>query len=66
MLRCNLSFYCCHIYQEIWTAPLGEILFCQQETDNHYDRSAVAIVKDGEVVGQRFHRSVLYFFCLEQ
>jgi len=40
-----------HVYQEIWTAPLGEVLFCQQETNNHHDRFAVAIIKDGEVVG---------------
>ena len=40
-----------HVYQEIWSAPLGEVLFCQRETDNRHDLFAVAIVKEGEVVG---------------
>ena len=39
------------VYQEIWSAPLGEVLFCQRETDNRHDLFAVAIVKEGEVVG---------------
>ena len=40
-----------HVYQEIWSAPLGEVLFCQWETDNRHDLFAVAIVKESEVVG---------------
>ena len=40
-----------YAYQEIWSAPLGEVLFCQRETDNRHDRFAVAIVKESEVVG---------------
>jgi len=40
-----------HVYKDIWTAPLGEILYCLRETDNRHDRFAVAIIKDGEVVG---------------
>jgi len=30
-----------HVYKEIWTTSVGEILFCQQETENLF---AVAIV----------------------
>jgi len=25
------------VYKEIWAAPVGEILFCQRETDNLHD-----------------------------
>ena len=32
-----------HVYKDIWAAPVGEILFCQQET--------VAIVEESQVVG---------------
>jgi len=39
------------LYKEIWASPLGEILFCQQKTDNLHDRFAVAIVKEIQVVG---------------
>ena len=57
-----------HVYKELWTAPLGEILFCQWETDNRHDRFAVAIIKDSKVVGH-VHReisSICFFFCLGQ
>ena len=57
-----------HVYKEIWTAPLGEILFCQRETDNRHDRFVVAIVKDSEVVGhvRREILSICSIFLLSE
>jgi len=50
-----------HVYPEIWTAPLGEVLFCQRdlEPDNDHDLLAAAIVKDSEVVGHVRRREIL-------
>ena len=40
-----------HVYKDIWTAPLGEMLFCQREIANIHDRFAVAVIKESQVVG---------------
>ena len=41
-----------HVYGEIWTATLGEELFCSPEVGNVVDRYAVAVKKEsGETVG---------------
>ena len=42
-----------HVYKEIWTATLGEVLTCRRETDNFHfhDRFAVAAMKGSDVVG---------------
>ena len=40
-----------HVYKEIWTAMLGEVLTCKREADNFHDRFAVAIMKRSDVVG---------------
>ena len=37
--------------KSVWDAPIGETLLCQREVGNVYDTFAVAIKKDGEVVG---------------
>ncbi len=46
---------CCvrgyHIYQAIWTAAVGEVLACEREPRNTTDRYAVAVKKDGTVIG---------------
>ena len=46
---------CCvhgyHIYKSIWTAVVGEQLNCVREPLNVQDRFAVAVIKDGTVVG---------------
>ena len=40
-----------HVYQDIWTPVMGEILVCRRETTNVEDRYAVAVYKSEEVVG---------------
>ena len=40
-----------HTYQSVWDAPTGETLLCEREVGNVHDTFAVAIKKDGEVVG---------------
>ena len=46
---------CCvrgyHIYREIWAAAVGEVLVCEREQRNAADRYAVAVKKDGTVIG---------------
>jgi len=40
-----------HIYKEIWTPVINEILSCSQEHDNSEDPFAVSVIKDGDIVG---------------
>lgn len=40
-----------HIYQRIWGALVGEILYCAREVDNPTDRFAVCIKRDEIIVG---------------
>ena len=40
-----------HIYNAIWSAPLGEELQCQREIGNSSDLYAVAVLKDSTTVG---------------
>ena len=40
-----------HIYKEIWTAAIGEVLPCEREPTNPEDRYAVAVKKDDIIVG---------------
>ena len=40
-----------HIYKDVWAASLGEELPCQRESGNHADAYAVAVLKDGTIVG---------------
>ena len=40
-----------HVYRAIWDAVIGEDLVCERETTNEHDRYAVAVVKDGVVIG---------------
>ena len=46
---------CCvrgyHIYQRVWDAAIGENLICRREPTNERDRYAVAVTKDGTVIG---------------
>ena len=39
------------IYKDIWDAIIGEMLQCERELDNESDRYAVAIKKDGTIIG---------------
>lgn len=40
-----------HVYQASWTPSVGEVLTVRRELANEHDRFAVAVLKDGEVVG---------------
>ena len=42
-----------HVYQDIWTPVVGEVLLLKREPDNSHDRYAVAVVRqsDGATVG---------------
>ena len=40
-----------HVYKEIWTPELGEVLTVCKEPDNIHDRHAVCVMKDGAIVG---------------
>ncbi len=47
--RCCVRGY--HVYREVWEAAVGEILVCEREPDNVSDRYAVAVKREGTVVG---------------
>ena len=40
-----------HVYKAIWTPVIGEELEVRTEDDNEHDQHAVAVVKDGVVIG---------------
>ena len=40
-----------HYYQDIWEPAVGEELECTQDPGNSHDRYAVAVLKEGIVVG---------------
>lgn len=40
-----------HVYRTSWTPSVGEILPVKRELTNEYDPFAVAVLKDGVVVG---------------
>lgn len=39
------------MYKEVWEAGVGEVLTCEREPDNASDRYAVAVKKEGTIVG---------------
>lgn len=51
----TLERNCCvrgyHVYHSIWDATVGEELLCEREPTNERDRYAVAVIKDGVVIG---------------
>ena len=47
----NLMFVVLHVYQETWTPVIGECLECRHEPRNLEDKNAIAVIKDGTVVG---------------
>jgi len=59
--RCCIHGY--HIYQEIWSSSIGEVLPCEREPLNDPDRYAVAVIKDGVVghVPRKFSRMCSLF-----
>ena len=41
-----------HVYKAIWEATIdGELLLCEREVGNIHDTFAVAVKKDGAIVG---------------
>ena len=40
-----------HIYKKIWSPVIGEKLNCQREPGNRQDPFAVAVLKNGNIVG---------------
>ena len=46
---------CCirgyHAYKEVWEAAVGEALVCEREPENASDRYAVAVEKEGSIIG---------------
>ena len=44
-----------HVYKTIWTPYVGEELLLAIEENNLFDRRAVAVLKNGEIVGHMPH-----------
>ena len=40
-----------HMYKNVWHVIIGEELQCERELDNESDRYAVAMKKDGTIIG---------------
>ena len=40
-----------HAYQSVWEPSYGEILMCRREPNKRMDPFAVAVVKNGTIVG---------------
>ena len=40
-----------HIYQKSWTPVIGEVLTVEREENNQHDDYAVAVTKNGDIVG---------------
>ena len=51
-----------HMYKEVWSLVVGELLPVLQNLNNVYDRRAVAVFKDGNIVGH-VPRELSRIFC---
>ena len=40
-----------HVYEEVWSSVIGEVLVCRRDTRNRHDPFAVATCKGTTVVG---------------
>ena len=40
-----------HVYKDVWTPVVGEVLLLKREPNNVRDNCAVAVLKEGQVVG---------------
>ncbi len=55
-----------HVYKQVWTPFLGEIVSLHHESENNHDSHAVAIMKDDTVVGHTPRElSRIFSFFLE-
>ena len=50
------------IYKTVWTPVIGEELPVEREEDNQHDQHAVAVVKNGDIVGH-MPRSISRVSC---
>ena len=62
-----------HVYQEVWSPELHEMLSAVQEPRNIVDKYAVSVQRDGEVVGHlmkgkscRFAKTIFYFLSADK
>lgn len=53
-----------HVYLSEWTPTIGEVLVVRRELNNEHDQYAVAVIKEGEVVGHvpKAVSRVVFFF----
>ena len=53
-----------HVYKDIWSPEINEILQCRRDPTNDMDKNCVAILKNDIVVGHvpREHAKVFSFF----
>ena len=53
-----------HVYKDIWSSFIGEVLYCRRDVRNHHDTFAVAVCKGTTVVGHvpRKISAVCYVF----
>ena len=49
-----------HVYQERWTAVIGEVLSCRREPGNASDPIAVAVMKEKKLL-DTYHTSIHVF-----
>ena len=55
-----------HVYKDIWTPFVGEILNVQQEVHNAEDRFVVTVVKNKMIIGHAPHEvSCLFWYFIE-
>ena len=40
-----------HVYKDIWEAAVGETVVCVLEPGNFNNRNAIAVEKDGRIIG---------------
>lgn len=53
-----------HVYCSSWTPVIGEELVLKRQPDNEHSKHAVAVVKDGDVVGHvpEFRSKLIFYF----
>ncbi len=51
ILEINSFIWGYHAYRDVWEPTTGEILLAKPEPSNVRDKSAVAVFKDGSIVG---------------
>ncbi len=53
-----------HVYRNIWSPKLDEVLICQRDVNNSVDKHAVSVLKNGHTVGHvpREHAKIFNFY----